>query len=680
MGILVDVSGSMRNTVGGKVEGDNVTWARSIFRVVDELIKHDVSSSNQTFALAFGSPLDSEVFDLLSTLRQANKEQSAIKAIKSKEKRQNINEVLDILTANGAPRVRTWAHMNLLLKVVDDTTAAAMLYYLPRNAEFTRRFVYQILPQECREIVMGVGSLAKEGVYHSAGLLSLVGLVRQDFQESATEESVTEVIEKGKQLMEELKAKLIVPVNEAEIMSVQSASELLHDSVGDEEVTDERVNELMETVEPYIYGGTPLIRAMRHSKELFSHPEFKNHKKILFILSDGEPADGHDPPLQALCDLGVTIVSCFITHEGLSDPRHLYSILDESWEKPAKFMFGISSVIKTQEIPRTLFVKKGWKIDIDNNETKLFFQVNHPNVIKDVCDMTKRAVLSQDALSDVLSDVDLNVYINKANDGFKPKQQHGGTCYANASAAVMHLAMKRIVGRDGGYPDFFELRKKLINKYGKKGASTIKVLREVCPEYRLQCERVDTNGAKKAITEKRPVVARFYLTGAQWDQFSQFYQEKGKGILTKSYLNSKTGSTSDPGGHAVVLTSYDAESLRLMNSWGDDWADSGFFRVQNSDVLGLEFFDVYWTLNDLSKDEKEAYKKSGAKVAGNLMKSLKGLQEAKYKCPLCPAESKVVEYSGHALNAECPKCRGTFNPNKEGGDLALNLYLTSLMC
>ncbi|XP_068678903.1 uncharacterized protein [Montipora foliosa] len=680
MGILVDVSGSMRNTVGGKVEGDNVTWARSIFpggsvaQVVDELIKHDVSSSNQTFALAFGSPLDSEVFDLLSTLRQANKEQSAIKAIKSKEKRQNINEVLDILTANGAPRVRTWAQMNLLLKVVDDTTAAAMLYYLPRNSEFTRRFVYDILPRECREIVIRPGSLIVEGANF------MVGCVSQTAQEWATEASVREVIEKGNQLMEELKAKLIVPVNKAEIMSVKSASEILHDSVGDEEVTDERVNELMETVEPYIYGGTPLIRAMRHSKELFSHPEFKNHKKILFILSDGEPADGHDPPLQALCDLGVTIVSCFITHEGLSDPRHLYSILDESWEKPAKFMFGISSVIKTQEIPRTLFVKKGWKIDIDNNETKLFFQVNHPDVIKDVCDMTKRAVLSQDALSDVLSDVDLNVYINKANDGFKPKQQHGGTCYANASAAVMHLAMTRIVGRDGGYPDFFELRKKLINKYGEKGASTIKVLREVCPEYRLQCERVDTNGAKKAITEKRPVVARFHLTGAQWDQFSQFYQEKGKGILTKSYLDSKTGSTSDPGGHAVVLTSYDAESLRLMNSWGDDWADSGFFRVQNSDVLGLEFFDVYWTLNDLSKDEKEAYKKSGAKVAGNLMKSLKGLQEAKYKCPLCPAESKVVEYSGHALNAECPKCRGTFNPNKEGGDLALNLYLTSLMC
>ena len=87
-------------------------------------------------------------------------------------------------------------------------------------------------------------------------------------------------------------------------------------------------------------------------------------------------------------------------------------------------------------------------------------------------------------------------------------------------------------------------------------------------------------------------------------------------------------------------------------------------------------------MDDLSEEEKEAYKKHGAEVAGNLMKSLKGLQEAKFKCPLCHAESKVVEYSGHAaVNADRPECRGTFDPNKEeNGDLALKLYLTSLVC
>ena len=38
---------------------------------------------------------------------------------------------------------------------------------------------------------------------------------------------------------------------------------------------------------------------------------------------------------------------------------------------------------------------------------------------------------------------------------------------------------------------------------------------------------------------------------------------------------------------------------------------------------------------------------------------------------------KVID---DTTDAKCPKCRGTFNPNKEGDDLALHLYLTSLIC
>ena len=669
IGILVDVSGSMKNSMVNRVEAEGGGWARSTFKVVDEMIKRDVPCSNQTFSLAFGSPFDPQVFDLLSTLGKANDEQSAIEDLKANKTLEKIlDEALNILEEKGARRVRTWGKMNVLVKVFDETTAAAILYYLQRSPAFTRRFVFECLPQECREMVPDARHLATEGTYMVSS---------QPIQEWATENSVKEVLEKGKQLLAELR---MVAVNKAAIMSVQSASDILHTSIGDKEVTEERVDEMLRTVEPYIYGGTPLIQAMCHSVDLFSHSEFANHKKLLFILSDGQPADGRDPPVEKLSHLGVTIVSCFITRqgEGLSEPCHLYSLPDESWEVPAKFMFEMSSIIKTQNIPRTLFVKKGWKIDIENNETRLFFLVNHPDVIKDVCDMAKKGVLSQDALSDLLSSVDLDVYINQVNDGFGAKRQCGGTCYANASAAVMHLAMKRIIGRGGGYPDFYDLRRRLIAKYGKHGAHTKEVLEEVCPDYRLKCQMVDAIDAMRAISAKRPVVAIFYLTGAQWDQFKQFYDENPRGVLTKAFLNSKLYSTSYPGGHAVVLTSYDANSLRLMNSWGDDWADQGFFRVQNSDVLGLEFFDVFWTLSDLSEKEKKAYKQHGAEVSRKLLKSLKGIQVVIYKCPLCAVESKVVDFSGHLLKAKCPACRGTFNASKEGGDLALNLYLMSL--
>lgn len=45
--------------------------------------------------------------------------------------------------------------------------------------------------------------------------------------------------------------------------------------------------------------------------------------------------------------------------------------------------------------------------------------------------------------------------------------------------------MKRIIGRDGGYLDFFELRRELIIKYGEDGVFIMKVFKEVCLKYRL---------------------------------------------------------------------------------------------------------------------------------------------------------------------------------------------------
>ena len=686
MGILVDVSYSMKNSVGCGVDEKGGSWARSIFKVVDELIKHDVSSSNQTFALAFGSPLQTNVFDLLSTVKKAQEEQSTNRTIRVAyelragiTKSSMINEALGILERNGASRVRYWAKMDVLLKVVDDATAAELLHFLKTSSDFTRKFVYNCLPEECREYQ----NIGKEGLFSLAGRVPFIG---SQLQAAGTESSVREAITKGEQLIAEtmkgnaMPAVVPVGVGKAAIMSVHNASEIIHASIGDQELTDQQVDELLKAVEPCIYGNTPLMQAMRDSVHLFSYPEFANHQKLLFILSDGQPTDGDDPPLQKLSDLGVTIVSCFITSQRLLDPRHLYSILEESWEGPAKFMFRMSSTITTQKIPRTLFVKRGWKIDIDNNETRLFFQVNSPDIIKDVCDMAKKGVLGQDALSEILSSVHLDIYINEANEGFGAKEQDEATCYANASAAVLHLAMQRIIWRDDVPPDFFKLREELIKKFGKDGAVTIEVLEEICPKYDLQCQKVDAIGAMKAISAKRPVVARFYLTGAQWDRFHQFYEDNPKGILTRSYLDTKHQPISNPaGGHAVVLTSYDAESLRLMNSWGDDWADNGFFRVQNSDVLGLEFVDVFWPLDEMGEEERRGYNQYGAEVAAKLMRSLKGIQVSKLKCPLCNVESQVVDFSGHLLKANCPKCEGTFNANDEaGGDLALNLYLTSL--
>jgi hypothetical protein len=86
----------------------------------------------------------------------------------------------------------------------------------------------------------------------------------------------------------------------------------------------------------------------------------------------------------------------------------------------------------------------------------------------------------------------------------------------------------------------------------------------------------------EAIVRKRLVVARFRLTDDEWDVFGNFYNTNPIGMLTQNELDVRKRPTSPQppiSGHAVVFTSYNSKCLTFMNSWGEEWADNGFFRV-----------------------------------------------------------------------------------------------------
>ncbi len=299
---------------------------------------------------------------------------------------------------------------------------------------------------------------------------------------------------------------------------------------------------------------------------------------------------------------------------------------------------------------------------------------------REACKIAQDVVYCSDALSELLVSVDLDIYISQSTSEFEAKEQLGRTCYANASAAVLHLAMQRILGREGGYPDFDVLKDNMIETYGMHGSNTSKVLQEICPEYRLRSQEVCIKRAMEAVVKKRPIVASFHLTDGEWEAFSNFYHYNPTGILTQNELYVRPTRPGPPRtGHAVVLTSFNSKCLTFMNSWGQEWGDNGFFRVQNAEVLQLEFFDVYWELDDLTEGEKEYYRKHGSEVAARLMKSLKGLQNAKYTCPECDQTSLVTEFEGTLSKVRCPKCSHEFSTNDNAGNiLALNVYFTSL--
>ncbi len=48
-----------------------------------------------------------------------------------------------------------------------------------------------------------------------------------------------------------------------------------------------------------------------------------------------------------------------------------------------------------------------------------------------------------------------------------------------------------------------------------------------------------------------------------------------------------------------MLVGYGKGYLRFMNSWGPQWAEGGFFKIADTNVLKLSYFDVFWYVSDL---------------------------------------------------------------------------------
>ena len=699
-GILLDVSGSMRYNIGKGTDEKGGPWARSIFEVIDNLIKGDISPNNHVFAIGVGASVGEEIFDIIGALKQIQDQSKQTEQNKQANNTEtvyqgpatpgHINMIFSILERAGARNIRIWASEEHVSRTLTDDKAVLLLKKFESDKSFLKKFVQEFLPPACLsapDLVLTVASALNV----RATVEDIRAVINQ-----ATPFLVDEKKEKEEpNLLEEKKKTVSVTLDS--IFNVQEASDVLHGYVDEKELTRERSLELLQSVEPYIYGYTPLYQAIEKAIELFEKraSNFHSAQKLLFILSDGYPSDEDvsDPArkyraVSKLTTAGVTVVSCFITNSFQIEPKRLFSKMKPDWDRGAKFLFSLSSKVSTQSLPRTMFVKRDWTIDITNNETHLFLQVNHPEHLRAGCEVARNVVCCKDALSDMLASVNIDFYINQEVKDCKAKLQEGDTCAANAAATVLHLSMTRIRGREGGCPDFCTLRDEIVKQFDvekyQEGVPTMEVLEKMCPKYRLRCKRVDYKGAMKAVASSRPVVATFRLTEEEWDSFEDFYESNPKGILTKKEIDITARRPKTPNfGHAVVLTSFDSECLRLLNSGGDEWGDMGFFRVQKADVLGLQFIDVYWTEDDLKDEEKTYLKKFGYINAGILMELLPSLKDAEYTCPIaeCSKRSPVVDFTGTLSQVKCPKCGKEFSTKnaQEGNILALNIYLTSLI-
>ena len=677
IGILLDVSGSMERSIGSGIDEDGEPWARSIFEVIDNLIKYDVSADNHVFAVGFGANEGEQIFDILGTLERIHLHNQAFDRNDKPVTRGHLNEIFKILEKAGARYIRKWADVEVARSVVPDYTADLLLRKCQSDQSFARKFVMEFLPPACRDWHTEDNPLL--------GLVETVATSAVTTFKRATTEDVKDVIDKAApHLMKR-------SVGEDSIFNVRKASDILHGCFDEEELSKERSRELLRRIEPYIYGGTPLYESIERATNLMRTSEVSSHEKVLFVLSDGMPGDGaiddhwrKSEAVSGFKDAEVNVVSCFVTDSTTIEPRRLYSEMKPDWQEGAQFLFSLSSILTTQSIPRTMFVKRDWSIEVKNNETRLFLQVNHPDHLRDACDLARDVVCSQEVLSDLLADVDLDVYINQSVRDYEAQEkQEGHTCYAHASATVLHLAMKRIYGPENDVPTFNGLKNEMIDHFGKERSKMKLVLQRMCTKYRLRYKKVDLKGAVEAVASSRPVIATCKLTLDEWGRFKKFFKTDREGILTNKEIDITTRpSDSNKFGHATVLTSFNSKYLRLLNSGGSDWGDKGFFKVQNADVLGFKFYDVYWEVEDLNEKERTSFKELGSKRAKWLMETLPSLQRDDYtmKCPRCQVDSPVKDFTGNLLQAKCFKCKKAFKLNEvsEGNILALNIYLTSL--
>lgn len=215
-----------------------------------------------------------------------------------------------------------------------------------------------------------------------------------------------------------------------------------------------------------------------------------------------------------------------------------------------------------------------------------------------------------------------NVNCHDSIRDYKCKEQVGGTCYAYAIAGIICLSSERVHGRKK--LDFYEIKDEIIKKYGNSnGGGNVRYIllnSGLLSKYRLRCEEIDHSKAYIVLCQSnpRPIVATFFLDAKQWNAFSNFFRQNKSGILypinLKDYYD--PNKTDESGSHAVIIKGMGSDHLHISyfiiaNSWGDRWGEEGFFKVSVSIqlVTPFTFYDVFWLESDLTREEREKYKR-----------------------------------------------------------------------
>lgn len=432
-------------------------------------------------------------------------------------------------------------------------------------------------------------------------------------------------------------------------------------------------------IKQYIYGRTPTSLSLSQSFEVFSKDDTKY--RILFLVTDGQYNEGEDPFKNVIDNLSkdelknVIIVSCFFSSNYIDKPRKLYYKCPSNLDSYCQKLFNISSLVSTNSSGFDILARKyNWELP-QERACHLFFQVNHPDIINEFSKVVTDLVNEENYFTNAFSSIYMDVIRNdQLMNQQSFDQNNEPICFAYACSCAIQLSLCRIFCRD--IYSFNSIFEQILTDFSPKrdrGAVTSQVLQRHCPRYNLHFKELENEeSAKLAITLGRVCVAVFWLPGEAWHKFSRFFRNNPKGILQRSDLLKADGTLGDKnhkdsGSHAVVLIDANISALEFLNSWGPDFGNNGRFRVRNAAVLNITFYDVYWTLNDLTQVEKNSYESSIRATSEAILNN--DPDPSKYcalyfRCTHCHKLVRDDNLSTSSNESICPFCNLSFNPRE----------------
>jgi len=259
---------------------------------------------------------------------------------------------------------------------------------------------------------------------------------------------------------------------------------------------------------------------------------------------------------------------------------------------------------------------------------------------------------SEDFLSkyaDVLPAVERTTYwFESVAVSAEVHDQKGGTCYANAAATCIRAALAKQGKEEHLVPQHSEIVEQMIIKYGMNGANLFDAFLEFCPKYNLCVREVEPAKAKDWVRKGHAVVASFHLTQQQWEAFNDFYDQSPSDVLFQ--LPCPKGKITI--GHAAFVTGVSEKTLELKNSWGEDFADQGKFRV-GIQALSLQYYHVFGD-GELAEQDQTVMRKCAMGYHGSQDVQEDAVQAGRDREPeAIPAGMALVEMHGKHKRDTC---------------------------